>query len=147
MEIDKNLIKELRAITGFGILDCKNALESTGSDLERSVENLRKKGAKVVQNRSHKKAAEGIVHAYIDPLKGIGVLVEINCETDFVASTEDVKNFAVSLARHVSSLEEMHGVFSKINPEDIGYKEELDALIIKTRENILINKIACFRST
>lgn len=114
--IDKKLIQRLREITGLGMMDCKNALEQTGGDIEQAIELLRKKGATVAAKRSGKETAEGIVHAYIHPGSNLGVLVELNCETDFVANTQDMKKFAQDLALHIAAMRPLY-----LNPEDVDH--------------------------
>ena len=106
--IDKALIQELREITGLGMMDCKKALEETGGNIEASVELLRKKGALVAAKRGARATAEGIVHAYIHPGDRVGVMVEINCETDFVARTADVNQFAKDLCMHIAALKPLY---------------------------------------
>src|SRR5277367_2849187 len=101
MTIDRALIQELRDRTGLGLMDCRKALEETGGDIEKAVEILRKKGAAVAAKRAGKEANQGIVHAYIHPGSQIGVMVEINCETDFVARTEGMAQFAHDLCMHI----------------------------------------------
>lgn len=101
---DLGLIQKLRTMTGLGMLDCKKALESVDNDLEKAVEILRKKGAAVAAKRADKGTSEGIVHAYIHPGSQTGVLVELNCETDFVAKTDEVKAFANDLCLQITAL-------------------------------------------
>ena len=107
-KIDIALIQQLRERTGLGMMDCKNALEETGGDVEKAVELLRKKGAAVAAKRSDKSTSEGLVHAYIHPGAQIGVMVELNCETDFVARTEGVKEFAHSLCMHIAAMKPLY---------------------------------------
>lgn len=113
-KIDKNLIQELREITGLGLMDCRKALEETGGDLQKAIEILRKKGASVAAKRVGKEANEGVVHAYIHPGDKLGVLVEINCETDFVANTEDVRQLARDLCMHIAALKPLY-----LSPEQV----------------------------
>lgn len=108
MKIDLALIQKLRERTGVGMMDCKKALEEAGEDLEKAAELLRKKGASVAQKRSGNTLGEGLVHAYIHPGATIGVLLEINCETDFVARTEDLKRFAQDVALHIAALKPLY---------------------------------------
>ena len=115
--IDKKMIQKLREITGLGMMDCRKALEETGGDLEKAVDILRKKGAAVAAKRSDKETAEGVVHSYIHPGSRVGVLVELNCETDFVANTDDVKNFAKDVALHIAALKPLY-----LTPEDVDPK-------------------------
>lgn len=102
-KIDLALIAQLRERTGLGMMDCKKALEETGGDIEKAIEVLRKKGSLVAEKRASNVTAEGLVHAYIHPGAQVGVLIEINCETDFVARTEDVKQFAQDVCMHIAA--------------------------------------------
>lgn len=107
-EITMELIQKLRERTGVGIMDCKKALQETGGDLEKAVDLLRKKGAAIAQKRATNVTAEGLVHAYIHPGARLGVLVEINCETDFVARTEDLARFAQELCLHIAAFKPVY---------------------------------------
>jgi elongation factor Ts len=113
-KIDLGLVQKLRDRTGIGMMDCKKALEATGGDIEAAIELLRKKGAAVEAKRSGNATSEGIVHAYIHPGAQIGVLVEMNCETDFVARTEEMKRFAQDLCMHIAAQNPLF-----VTPEDI----------------------------
>jgi elongation factor Ts len=113
-KISLELIQRLRQVSGLGMLDCKKALEEANGDFDKAVELLRKKGASIAAKRSDKETAEGIIHAYIHPGSQIGVLVEVNCETDFVARTEDIKKFAQDLCLHITALKPMY-----LKPEDV----------------------------
>ena len=103
MKIDLNLIQQLRDRTGVGMMDCKKALIEANGDMDKALEILRKKGASVAQKRSGNALGEGIVEAYIHPGAKVGVLIEINCETDFVARTEDMKRFAQEVCLHIAA--------------------------------------------
>jgi elongation factor Ts len=98
------LIQQLRERTGAGMMDCKKALQETDGDIERAIEVLRKKGAAVAEKRAGNATAEGIIHAYIHPGSRVGVLVEINCETDFVARTDAMKTFAQDVCLHIAAI-------------------------------------------
>jgi len=102
-DIPAKLVAELRARTGAGMMDCKRALEETGGDLEQAVDLLRKKGAAKADKRAAREASEGVIGSYIHHDGTIGVLVELNCETDFVARTEDFQTFARELAVYISA--------------------------------------------
>ena len=102
-EITAALVKELREKTGVGMMDCKNALKETNGDMEKASEILRKKGIAKAAKRADREANEGVVQAYIHPGSKLGVLLEINCETDFVANTDDFKAFAKNVAMHVAA--------------------------------------------
>jgi elongation factor Ts len=101
-EISAERVKELREKTGAGMMDCKKALSESSGDLEKAIEILRKKGLKDVGKRSGKTAAEGTVLSYIHSGGRIGVLLELNCETDFVARGTDFSNAAREIAMHVA---------------------------------------------
>ncbi len=103
MSVSAKDVKELRDRTGAGMLDCKKALEETGGDLEAAVDYLRSKGAAKAAKRAEKAANEGTVGHYIHHGGRIGVLVELNCETDFVANTDDFQDLARDLAMHIAA--------------------------------------------
>lgn len=97
------LVRELRDKTGAGVMDCKEALQASGGDLEKAVEYLRKKGLAAAAKRAHREAREGVVGAYIHAGGKLGVLVEVNCETDFVARTDQVRELVKDLAMQVAA--------------------------------------------
>jgi elongation factor Ts len=101
--IPADQVKRLRDITGAGMMDCKRALEETGGDLERAVEVLRMKGLADSKKRQGRVAREGLVDAYIHMNGRLGVLVEVNCETDFVADTEAFRTLARDVAMHIAA--------------------------------------------
>ncbi|RLB59553.1 MAG: translation elongation factor Ts [Deltaproteobacteria bacterium] len=103
MQINAKMVNELRQRTGAGIMDCKRALQETSGDLEKAVTYLREKGMASASKRAGRVAAEGQVEAYIHMGGRIGVLVEVNCETDFVARGEDFKNFCREVAMQVAA--------------------------------------------
>ena len=102
-QISLDLIKQLRERTAAGFSDCKKALEEAGGDIEKAIDILRKKGLVIAARRASKEAKEGIVEAYIHANRKIGVLVEINCETDFVARTEEFREFAHNVAMQIAA--------------------------------------------
>ena len=114
MTIDLELITKLRNQSGAGVADCKAALEESNGDIDKAVEILRKKGAKIAGKRSDKEASEGIIYAYIHANNKVGTLLELNCETDFVAKNEDFKNLAHDLAMQVTAANPLY-----LTPEDI----------------------------
>ena len=103
MEISAKLVKELRDRTAAGMMDCKKALTETNGDIEAAIDLLRAKGAAKAAKRSEKSTNEGVVASYIHHGGRIGVLVELNCETDFVANTDDFQNLARDVAMHVAA--------------------------------------------
>ena len=102
-EITTQMIKELRTRTNAGVMDCKEALQESGGDMEKAVDFLRKKGLATALKRAGRETSEGLVHAYIHTGGKIGVLVEVNCETDFVAKTDEFKSFVKDLAMHIAA--------------------------------------------
>lgn len=103
MEISASLIKELREKTGVGIMDCKKALKECDGDIEKSVEYLRKKGIATAKKRGGRATVQGQIQSYIHAGGKIGVLVEVNCETDFSAKTDDFTNFVKDIAMQIAA--------------------------------------------
>jgi elongation factor Ts len=97
------LVKELREQTGAGILDCQKALQETGDDIEKAIDYLRQKGLAAAQKKSGRETNQGLIHSYIHMGGKIGVLIEVNCETDFVARNEEFKAFVNDLALQVAA--------------------------------------------
>ncbi len=124
-KIDIALIQQLRERTGLGMMDCKKALEETNGDIEKAIELLRKKGAAVAAKRSDKDTAEGIVHAYIHPGAQVGVLVEVNCETDFVARTEAVKIFAHDVCMQIAAMKPLYITSTEVDPAFVEKEKEI----------------------
>jgi len=122
--ITSQMVKELRERTGAGMMDCKKALEEAQGDMEKAVEILRQKGLAAAAKKAGRVAAEGVVEAYIHGGGRIGVLVEINCETDFVAKTDEFKAFARDIAMQIAA--------SK--PEYVRREEVPQEVIEKERE-------------
>jgi elongation factor Ts len=98
-----DLVKELREKTGAGILDCQKALSETGNNIEKAIDYLRQKGLAAAQKKAGRETNQGLVHAYIHAGGKIGVLIEVNCETDFVARNEEFKAFVNDLALQVAA--------------------------------------------
>jgi elongation factor Ts len=112
--ISPKQVSELRARTGAGMMDCKRALEESGGDMDKAVEILRKKGIAKAEKRAGRSAAQGLIVSYIHHNAQVGVLLEVNCETDFVARTDDFQQLARDVALHIASADP-----SAVNPEDI----------------------------
>ena len=108
------MVKELRVKTGAGMMDCKQALMASDGDFEKAIDYLRKKGMSAAVKRSSKTVKDGTVASYIHLGGKIGVMVEVNCETDFVARTEDFQTLAKDMAMHIAALNP-----SCVKPEDI----------------------------
>jgi len=122
-EISASLVKELRDRTGAGMMDCKRALQETAGDLEAAAEYLRKQGIAKADKKADRKANEGLVHSYIHQGGKIGVLVEINCETDFVARTDDFQAFCHEIAMQIAAASPQYLRREEIS-EDILAKEK-----------------------
>jgi elongation factor Ts len=103
-EISPKQVMELRQRTGVGMMECKKALAEANGDLDLAIENLRKRGAAKAASKADRVASEGLVESYIHPGGRVGVLVEVNCETDFVARTDDFKALVKGIAMHVAAM-------------------------------------------
>ena len=114
MDITSEMVKALRLKTGAGMMDCKEALKAENGDPEKAIDYLRKKGMSAATKRSSKAAKEGTIASYIHMGGRIGVLVEVNCETDFVAKTDDFQAMARDLAMHVAASNPRY-----VRPEEI----------------------------
>jgi len=114
VQISAAMVKELREATGSGIMDCKRVLAEAEGDMEKAIDFLRKKGLAKAAKRAGRSTSEGIIYSYIHTGAKLGVLLEINCESDFVAKTEDFKVFAKNIAMHVAATNP-----AGLNPEDV----------------------------
>lgn len=117
MEITAGMVRELREKTNAGMMDCKKALQDTQGNLEKAVDLLRQKGLAKAMKRSGREASEGMVNAYIHAAGRIGVLLEVNCETDFAAKSEDFQEFVKNIAMHIAASAPM-GIQREDVPED-----------------------------
>ena len=124
MASSAEMVKELRDRTGAGVMDCKAALEASAGDVQGAIEHLRKKGLADAAKKSHRDARDGVVVSYIHPGSKIGVLVEVNCETDFVARTEDFQQLVKDVAMQVAAA----------NPSYVAREEVPGAVVEKERE-------------
>jgi elongation factor Ts len=125
MTITPSQVKELREKTGAGMMDCKRALEETGGDAEKATVILREKGLAAASKREGRQASEGIAEAYIHPGGKIGVLVEVNCETDFVARTEDFQRLARELAMQIAAANPTYVDRSQVPEEVVEQEKEI----------------------
>jgi elongation factor Ts len=122
MAITAGMVKELRDKTGAGIMDCKEALGAADGSMDGAIDYLRKKGMQSAEKRSSRSTREGLVHAYIHGGGRLGVLVEINCETDFVARTDDFQALARDIAMHIAASNPQYVSRDDV-PEDVLVKE------------------------
>ncbi len=164
VEISATKVKELRDLTGAGIMDCKRALESTGGDASKAAEILKEQGLAKAAKRSERKAEQGTIDSYIHAGGRIGVLVEVNCETDFVARTDDFRQLAHDIAMQVAATnprivgneEPTDGATGDVPAEEtllkqpfikdpgITVEDLVKGVISKTGENIVIRRFARF---
>jgi elongation factor Ts len=124
-DISAAVVRQLREQTGIGLMDCKKALQETNGDLDKAVDYLRKQGMAAVEKRAGRDALEGLVTSYIHPGSRLGVLVEVNCETDFVARTEDFQQFAKDVAMHIAAEQPRAIDRDSIDPEVIAHEREI----------------------
>lgn len=125
MNISASLVKELREKTGAGMMDCKKALTETGGDLEKAADYLREQGILKAAKKADRVANEGLIYSYIHPGDKLGVLLEINCETDFAARNEEFRNLAKDIAMQIAAA----------NPLVVG-REELSPEMVEKEKKI-----------
>jgi elongation factor Ts len=123
MEIKSNLVKDLRERTGAGMMDCKKALEESAGDVDKAIEFLRIRGLSKAAKKAGRETSEGLVFSYIHPGNRIGVLIEVNCETDFVARTDEFQSLVKNLAMHIAAAAPL-GVSRDDIPADLLAKEK-----------------------
>lgn len=129
MKITSQMVKELRDKTNAGMMDCKRALADTEGDMEKAVDLLRQKGLAVAAKRADRSTREGVVECYIHAGGKLGVMVEVGCETDFVAKTDDFKTFAKDVAMHIAA----------VNPVAV-HREDVAAEIVDREKAIYVSQ-------
>jgi elongation factor Ts len=142
--ISAGLVKELREKTGAGIMDCKKALTESDADMDKAVEFLRKKGLATAAKRAGRALSEGVVQSYIHMGGKLGVMVEVNCETDFVAKNDEFQEFARNIAMHIAASNPL-GITPEDIPEELIQKEK-DIYLAQAKEmgkpDNIVDKIA-----
>ncbi len=123
MDINAEMVKDLRQRTGIGVMECKEALQESRGDVEKAIEILRKKGHARAQAKASREASEGIIGSYVHMNGRIGVLVELNCESDFVARNAEFQDLVKELAMQIAAAKPRYIASSDI-PEDIVAKEK-----------------------
>jgi len=118
-------VKDLRERTGAGMLDCKNALTEAGGDLEKAIEVLKKKGLAAAAKKAGRTASEGAVVSYIHAGGKIGVLLEVNCETDFVAKTDEFQGFCKDIAMHIAAMSPLCVREEEVDPTYLAKQKEI----------------------
>jgi elongation factor Ts len=151
MAISAAQVKELRERTGAGMMDCKKALQETDGDMEAAIDLLRSRGAAKAAKRAGKEASEGAVGQYVDEERGVGGLVEVNCETDFVARTDDFQALAADLAEHIARHSSVDGPGTGdtlLEEAFMGGDRTVDQVVTqvsaKTGEKIAVRRFARF---
>ena len=124
-EISASAVRKLREQTGIGLMACKKALQETDGDIEKAVDFLRKQGMAAVEKRAGRDALEGLVTSYIHPGNRLGVLLEVNCETDFVARTDDFQQFAKDVAMHIAAEQPTAVDRESVNSSIIDHEREI----------------------
>ncbi len=125
MELNATVVKELREKTGAGFMDCKKALDETGGNLEKAIDYLRQKGLAAAAKKADRIAADGAVGAYVHPGGKIGVLVEINCETDFVARTTEFQTLLKDMAMQIAAASPRYVKREDVSADEIEKEREI----------------------
>ena len=128
-EITAAMVRQLRDSTGIGMMDCKKALQESDGDMEKAVDFLRKEGMSAVEKRAGRDANEGVISSYIHPGSRLGVLLEVNCETDFVARTDEFQEFTRDVAMHIAAEQ----------PTVVG-REDVDPALIEKEKDIYLEQ-------
>jgi elongation factor Ts len=144
MAVDAKLVKTLREMTGAGMLECKSALEEANGDLELAIEILRKKGVAKAAKKAGRETKEGLIHAYIHPGGRVGVLLELNCETDFVARNELFKELANEIALQIAAMKPQYVKREDVPREVVEKEGEIarEAAIAEGKPPHIAEKIA-----
>jgi len=140
MSVSAKDVKMLRDKTGAGMMDCKKALQETDGDTEKAIAYLREKGIAKAASRAGRSASDGLIYAYIHPGDKLGVMLEVNCETDFVARTDDFKNFVKDVAMHVAATDPKAVTREEIDPKLVDSARQIyrsQALIEGKPEKVL----------
>ncbi len=145
-EISAKVVQELRQKTGAGMMDCKKALKENDGDMEKSIDWLRQKGIATAGKKSDRIAAEGLVDTYIQPGGRVGVLLEVNCQTDFVARNEAFKTLVKNLAQQAASAENVESLLAQpyIEDKSVTVEEFIKQAIAKLGENMQVRRFVKF---
>jgi len=143
MDITASMVKELRERTGAGMMDCKKALAEAGGDLDKAVDVLRKSGIAAAAKRAGRAAAEGAVGSYIHAGGKIGVLVEVNCETDFVARTDGFQQLVRDIAMHIAAAEPRYVAREEVTDDILEHEREIfrDQAIASGKPEQVVDRI------
>ena len=141
MAISASMVKELREKTNAGMMECKKALQEVGGDIEKAIELLRKRGLDIAAKKSSRATKEGIIGSYVHSNGKIGVLVEVSCETDFVAKNEEFKEFVKDLTLQIASAFPQYLSREEVPEEIIAKEKEIYAEQVKGKPENIIDKI------
>lgn len=125
MAITMEMVKELRARTSAGVMDCKTALKETNGDMEKAAQFLREKGLATAAKKAGRVAVDGLIHSYIHMGGKIGVLLEVNCETDFVAKTDDFKELLNNIALHIAAMNPQYISREEVSADDLEKERQI----------------------
>ncbi|MBI5019995.1 MAG: translation elongation factor Ts [Ignavibacteriales bacterium] len=144
MEITSEQVKSLRDKTGAGMMDCKKALAESNGDMDKAIDYLRKKGAATAEKRADRATNQGVIEAYIHAGGRIGTMVEVNCETDFVAKTDDFKAFARELAMQIAAMNPLYVSREDVSKDVIEHEMEIYRTQAKNEKkpDQVVNRIA-----
>ena len=152
MAVTMDQIKEIREVTGVSMMACKKALEESGGDLQKAVEYLRKRGEAKAAERTERSTSQGVVESYIHSNNKVGVLVQLGCETDFVANNEDFRQVAKDIAMHVAAMNPLTVSPDEISNELVEKEKEIWREQLKNEgkkdemlDNIMVGKEKKFR--
>lgn len=141
MEISASLVKELREKTNAGVMECKSALQESQGDVEGAVQILRKRGLSIAEKKAQRKVPEGVVASYIHLGGKIGVLVEVNCESDFVARNESFRSFVKDITMHIAAMNPSYIRREEVPQEVIEQQKKEYAAEVENRPPQIVEKI------
>lgn len=144
MAVSAKLVKELRELTGAGVLDCKKALEASGGDIEKAKQYLRERGYAKAAAKKGREARDGIIEAYIHAGNRVGAMVELNCETDFVARTDDFQQLGKDIAMHIAMAAPKYVSVEEVPAEELEKEKQIyyQAAINEGKPENIAEKIA-----
>ncbi len=145
MKIPTEKIKELRELTGAGVVECKNALEESKADVDEAAKILRKKGIAGAGKKAARQTGDGLIGSYIHPGSKIGVLVEVNCETDFVAKNDDFKQLVKDITMHIAAANPMYMTSDEVPAEIIEQEKDIVKGEFSDKPDNIVEKIALGR--
>jgi elongation factor Ts len=145
MKIPTEKIKELRELTGAGVVECKNALEESNADVDEAAKILRKKGIAGAGKKASRQTGDGLIGSYIHPGSKIGVLVEVNCETDFVAKNDDFKQLVKDITMHIAAANPMYMTSDEVPADIIEQEKDIVKGEFSDKPDNIVEKIAMGR--